>query len=144
MRKPSVPRVFIDANILFSAALSGDGRSAALFLLAERGCCRLVSSHYAIEEARRNLAGKNPVALKSLPSLLSHVHVCEDADEVRLKMAAATRLDPGDVPILGAAYGNADFLVTGDRKHFGFLMGEPLHGLRVIGLAELLDMLLPE
>jgi predicted nucleic acid-binding protein len=56
-------RIFLDANVLFSAARNPDGNCAALVRLAGRRRCALLSSRFAIEEARRNLALKSPQAL---------------------------------------------------------------------------------
>ena len=43
------------------------------------------------------------------------------------------RLDPKDQPILLAAiYGKADYLLTGDVRHFGHLYGKRIEGVRVL------------
>ena len=57
-------RVFLDANVLFAAAISPEGRSAALFVLAEHRACTLLTSAHAMTEARRNLEGRYPNALE--------------------------------------------------------------------------------
>ena len=51
-------RIFLDANVLFSASLRERSRQYAFFALARSGHCRLTSSAYALEEARRNVARK--------------------------------------------------------------------------------------
>ena len=44
-----------------------------------------------------------------------------------------------DAPILAAAWSaGAEALVTGDRRHFGYLMGRRVRGLWVVSLAEAL------
>jgi hypothetical protein len=48
-----VDRVFLDANVLFSAAYKDAAPLAALWQIPG---CRLLTSAYAVEEARRNLA----------------------------------------------------------------------------------------
>jgi len=53
-------RVFLDANILFSAAWKDDADAALLFELAEAGYCQLTTSRLAVEEASRNIAAKRP------------------------------------------------------------------------------------
>ena len=142
MGKTSPPAIFLDANIIFSAAYSSEGNAAALFALARKNMCRLVSSKYAIEEARRNLEYKKPDALKVFQTLLAQIDSCPEADAGRLEKASAIGLDTGDAPILAAALGNADFLVTGDRKHFGAWMGKPVHGIKILSLSDALDKLL--
>lgn len=47
--------LFLDANILFAATLSETGASRVLFLLAQKKKIKIVSSHYALEEAKRNI-----------------------------------------------------------------------------------------
>ena len=135
-----VLRLFLDANVIFSAALSNQSRAAVLFGLARAGACKLVSSGYAVEEARRNLKAKHPDALNRFAKVVDLIEVGAEADSRRLLQAAATGLDPGDVPILAAALGQADALVTGDRKHFGQFMGKKLLGLRILSLAEALAL----
>jgi predicted nucleic acid-binding protein len=137
------PVIFLDANILFSAAHSPEGRSAALFALARQRYCRLVTSRYALEEARRNLADKYPGALARLKALTNWIHLCAEADALRLEKARSVGLeDPMDVPILASALGHADFLVTGDLKHFGSWMNSNVQGVTVLGLAQTLALVL--
>ena len=134
------PRLFLDANVIFSAALSHQSRAAVLFALARAASCRLVSSGYALEEARRNILAKRPDALIRFTNGLPLIQVVSEADSKRLLQAAVTGLDHGDVPILAAALGRAEALVTGDRRHFGPFMGKKLLGLRILSLAEALSM----
>jgi predicted nucleic acid-binding protein len=56
-------RVFLDANILFTAAYSLDGLSAFLIELATAGRLTLLTSPLAVVEAERNLETKRPAAL---------------------------------------------------------------------------------
>lgn len=53
-------RVFLDANILFSAAY-GSPRITLLWERARGGHCRLLASSYVMEEARRNLSTPDQV-----------------------------------------------------------------------------------
>lgn len=54
--------LFLDANVLFTVAHNPGGKAYFLFAVATelRPPWRLLSSAYAIEEARRNLAAKSP------------------------------------------------------------------------------------
>ena len=58
-------RVYLDANVLFSAAKSDGAVRALLHLLRKRGhtCC---VDTYVVTEARRNLAAKGPQALQPI------------------------------------------------------------------------------
>ena len=142
MRKPAKAlRIFLDANVIFSASYSPDGRSAALFLLARKRLCRLVTSRLALEEAHRNLEQQRPEALKIFQRHLPWMIVVPEADSSRLEKVRSMGLDSGDVPILAAAINHCDLLVTGDIKHFGPWMGEVVQGLRVISLASAIELL---
>ncbi|MBI4313350.1 MAG: PIN domain-containing protein [Candidatus Omnitrophica bacterium] len=144
--KPSRPRFFLDANILFSAAYDAQSRSALLFDLAKAGRCTLATSSYAREEARRNLASKRPEALTVFEHRLQAVpHIQEPDPRVIQHLAARHMVPVEDAPILAAAIqAGVDALVTGDRTHFGHLMGRSVPGgsLYVLSLAEALRRVL--
>ena len=131
-------RVFLDANVLFAAAISVEGRSAALFLLAEHGACELVTSSYALTEARRNVETRYPKARKRLESLIRRVTIAPEASSSRVAWVQRQqeRVPEEDAPILAAAIdAGVDVFVTGDRKHFGHLFGRTVEGVRVLSLA---------
>ncbi len=133
-------RVFLDANVLFSAARNHGPMHALLVAILERGS----SSHadaYVVEEARRNLAAKHPDRLGALDTILANVQV---APSPTLGAApAGVVLDSKDVPVLLAAIAaRCDVLVTGDRTHFGPLFGTTVHGVQVLPPAELARVLL--
>ena len=134
-------RIFLDANVIFSASYSPEGRSAALFLLARKRSCRLVTSRLALEEAHRNLEQQRPEALKNFQKHLPWMMVVPEADQLRLDKVASIGLDSGDVPILAAAINHCDLLVTGDLKHFGPWMGKDVEGLQVRSLASVIELL---
>lgn len=50
-----VLRVFLDANVLFTAAHNPGGKAALVIDLARRGHWQVMPSAFAVEEARRNL-----------------------------------------------------------------------------------------
>jgi predicted nucleic acid-binding protein len=115
-------RLFLDANVIFSAAHNPKGNAAALFLLAEQGHCQLLSSRYAIEEARRNIELKYPGRLEELERLISFLSISAEASIGAVAAAGEHGLPPKDAPILAAAeQALCDLLVTGDRTHFGHL-----------------------
>jgi len=55
-------RVFLDANVLFTAAYRPEGLSALLVELGAAGRVTLLTSPLAIVEAERNLEAKRPAA----------------------------------------------------------------------------------
>lgn len=112
-------KLFLDANVLFSAALGG--RSFALVWRAARvGKVSLVTSVYCLTEAERNVRRKAPAAVDAFRSLREDVRVVEDAHDAP---ATEVGLPSKDVPVYAAAVETgADMLLTGDLKHFGPLM----------------------
>lgn len=129
-------RIFLDANILFSAALSGS--RLYTFLDGLRLHAVLMTNAYAAAESARNIAEKYPSRLAThdqLVVLLELVPVREYGLEVPLTEK--------DRPILcGAWDGNADFLLTGDKKDFGHLFGMMVRNVKVVSVQMLLAELL--
>ena len=58
MTKASGPKLFLDANVLFTAAHNRDGKAGAVIELGKQGRWRCFTSAYALEEAQRNLSVK--------------------------------------------------------------------------------------
>ena len=126
-------RVFLDANVLFSAAYRETGSVRVFFALADAHACTLVSSAYAVDEARRNILAKHPDRVGDLETLLGRVALCREPTAASLAWAAAHHLPPKDAPILAAAIeARCNLLVTGDRTHFGALFGRELRGTVVL------------
>jgi predicted nucleic acid-binding protein len=126
-------RFFLDSNVIFSAARSPDGRGRALFLLANRGMCDLVSSPHGIAEARRNIELNFPDHAGELEELVEQIDVVAEAAQEEVAWALVQSLPAGTAPILAAAVGaKVDFLVTGDRTLFGHLCGKTLRGVKVV------------
>ena len=67
-------RIFLDANVLFSAAKSDGAMRRLLGLLPASGHESWIDD-YVLEEARRNLAAKEPAALATLGILLPQLHI---------------------------------------------------------------------
>ena len=136
-------RLFLDANVLFSAVHDSGGRAAALFEFAGKGLCELIASPHAIEEARRNLELKHPDLLSVWTRLLRAVAVCQECSLDNAAWARTQGMPDKDGPILGAAVqAGVDLLVTGDRTHFGHLYGRTLRGTLVVAPAEALSRVL--
>lgn len=126
-------RLFLDANVLFSAAYRSDAGVARLWSV--KGCV-LVTSEYAIEEARRNLADRE--RLDRLGELLRSV---ERALAVSLapELRGQIELREKDWPILGGAIASgATHLITGDRRDFGPYMGAEVFGVLILTPGEYL------
>ena len=118
----STPRLFLDANVLFTAAHNPQGKAALLISLGQHRLVQLVTSAYAGEEARRNLARKFPQALAPFETMLAHVTIV--ADDITIACPAS--LAEKDHPIYCAAHAcRADVLLTGDLRDFGPFMNQP-------------------
>lgn len=120
-------RLFLDANVLFSAAYRTDSGARALWRLSE---VQRVTSEYAAEEARRNL--ETPARRRELDALLARVEVApNDVSDFAEGPAAPVRAK--DRPIVrAAARAGATHLITGDRRDFGAWFGKTLEGTRVL------------
>jgi len=123
-------RIFLDANILFSAAKSDGGvRSLLTRLLATPHECWV--DGYVAEEARRNILAKAPKSLPELDRLLAQLHVTLSVPDVR-RVKAFRGLAEKDQPVLAAAAAlGCEILVTGDRSHFGRFYGRSLAGVTI-------------
>lgn len=115
-------RLFLDANVLFTAAHNPDGKAALLFDAPSGKCWELMSSAFAIAEARRNIAAKYPACAARLESLIGTLtEVGQPAPGL-----AALDLPEKDRPIfLAAQAAQATHLLTGDKRHFGPHMNRP-------------------
>lgn len=122
-------RVFLDANVLLAAAWR---REAALRRLWEMGDAELLSSSYAVDEARRNL--ETPAQRGRLTRLLSQVRLVEPE---HFTLPRGVRLPEKDLPILLAAIdGGATHLLTGDWEHFGPYFRQQIAGVLILPPAE--------
>ncbi len=119
-------KLFLDANVLFSAAYRHDAPIRQLWRLYG---VRLLTSSYAAGEARRNLLeGRQR---EDLEELLASVSIAETSvDPGSHAVLETVRLPEKDMPILLAAVGaRATHLITGDLTHFG-----PYYGRRIMGV----------
>ena len=115
-------RIFLDANVLFTAAHNPDGKAASLFDALDLKRPELLSSAFAITEARRNIAAKYPQCVTRLELLLAGLAEVAQPAPVAIGIA----LPEKDRPIYLAALAcRATHLLTGDRQHFGPHMNRP-------------------
>ena len=112
-------RLFLDANVLFTAAHNPRGKAALTVELGKLEHWALATSLYASEEARRNLDRKFPQSLDSLDSLLREIPLVPHRSDLHFPPALARK----DRPIFQAAVAwDATHLLTGDLKDFGPFM----------------------
>ncbi len=120
-------KIFLDANILFSAS---DSRSATFRLLKMlKDEHETLTSPHAWEEAIRNLQAKRPHLLPGLDQMKSFVlitHAFILPDSLPIELAEK------DKPILAGAIGaKCTHLWTSDSRHFGHLYGTTIHGVLI-------------
>src|ERR1700726_1253335 len=117
-------RLFLDANVLFSAAYRSEAGLLRLWQLKDAVLC---TSHYASEEARINLI--DDVQRQRLAKVLERMEFC-DAPERELPHAIS--LPEKDIPIvLAAIEARATLLLTGDIRHFGPNFGKNIGGVLI-------------
>lgn len=134
-------RIFLDANILFSAAKADGAIRRLLHLLRSAGHECWVDG-YVLEEARRNLAAKASAGLPTLESLLPTLRISE-AHPADPGASLPARLVEKDRPVLAAAiHLRCEALVTGDRTHFGEFYGRMIGGVRIYSPRSLAEELL--
>ena len=123
-------RIFLDANVLFSAAKS-DGAVRQLCRQLRAAGHECWADDFVVTEARRNLAGQAPEAEAALDALLAHMHVAP-ACAPGPGPPEADWLPEKDRPVLVAAIRRkCEVLVTGDRTHFGKGYGKTFRGVTI-------------
>src|SRR5246127_3326642 len=124
-------RLFLDANVLFSAAYRSDAGLLQLWKLREVVLC---SSRYALEEARINLGDEGQRA-----RLVRLTEKVQFFDAAQREPPRGVALPEKDVPILLAAIeARATHLLTGDVRHFGSYFGKRIEGILVLPPGEYL------
>lgn len=135
-------RIFLDANILFSAVKSDGAVHAFVALLLEVGHECWVDG-YVVDEARRNIMAKAPGRLPHLDMLVSRVRMSAVAPAAA--RAEAHGLPEKDRLVLAAAVAlECDAVVTGDRTHFGKFYGRQVASVMIHSPRSLYDHLFPQ
>ena len=118
-------RLFLDANVLFSAAYRENAGLLQLWKLKQVELC---SSHYAVAEARVNLSETEQ--RERLTRLAEPLHFFEVGD---VNLPPEIDLPEKDAPIMMAAiHARATHLLTGDFRHFGRYFGKKIGGVSVV------------
>ena len=124
-------RLFLDANVLFSAAYRP---RAGLLQFWKLKTVTLCSSRYALEEARINLSeGAQKQRLDRLARTIQFF------DATSRRHPENLLLPEKDWPILLAALeSQATHLISGDFRHFGPYFGRTVEGILVMSPAQYL------
>ena len=115
--------VFLDSNVLFSAAYSGEkSTSYLLFKLQERELISIFISNLVVLETANNLRDKKPERLGLLKELMDRTTVLND---VIVDLPALNSLPTADRIILSTAVANGiRYFLTGNTKDFKDLYGK--------------------
>ena len=125
-------RLFLDANILFSAAYRHNVGLAQFWQLQDTILC---SSHYALQEAAINLS--EDAQRRRLEKLARRVRLFDAAPR---ELPSGLALPEKDVPILRAAIEvKATHLITGDVRHFGRYFFQQIEGILILSPADYLN-----
>lgn len=124
-------RVFLDANVLFSAAYSETSGLGRLWGLKS---VELLTSGYALDEALRNI--DTAERRGRLARLMIDVTVTPESADMPPECG---KLPDKDRPILSAAVAaEATHLLTGDVTHFGRFYGKTIAGVLILRPAQYL------
>ena len=134
-------RIFFDANVLFSAAITDGVIRRMVREVRERGH-ECWADGFVVGEARRNVLAKKPAAMGEFDRMLALIHLAGESTQV-IAPALASLLPGKDQPVLAAAMAcGCEMLVTGDLKHFGPLYGQTLGGVTIYSAQQLAAALL--
>lgn len=124
-------RVFLDANVLYAAAIEGVSRN--LWRLDD---VQLVTSRYVIKEVQDNLQRRQDAvaSLLRLEILTRHqIEIVEDEPLYPQLPEPWVLPDLADIPVLqGALHSGCEVLLTGDAECFGEYLGKTTSGLLVL------------
>lgn len=131
--------IMLDTNIIISAALFPNGRTAQAFMKALQPPYQPVVCDYVVDELHRKFRSKFPQRLTELEAFLFNallfiklVPTPEDVVDAEKKIR-----DPKDRPILRAALETGvDLFLTGDRDFLESSVTDP----RIISVPEFLGM----
>lgn len=132
-------RVFLDANILFSASNANSNIAKLIDIVWQTHTA--VTCDFAVEEAHRNIKLKRSAWEADFLTLKQRLEVVPT-----ITFELAVVIEAKDKPILCSAIDSScELLVTGDRRHFGHLYDQTFQATTVVspvGLA--LRILKPE
>jgi len=143
-----VVRVFLDSNVILSGLLSERGAPRILLDLLSLRLPFLIGStgRYNLIEIDRNLKNKMPGLLSLykayLPKLNLKIIPLPRPGDIR---DFSGQIAEKDIPVLiSAVRSKADFLVTGDKQHFGKMKELDKYPFQVVTPSEFIDSILPE
>ncbi|OGK26676.1 hypothetical protein A2954_01175 [Candidatus Roizmanbacteria bacterium RIFCSPLOWO2_01_FULL_37_12] len=135
------PRVFLDANIFFSA-FYGSANCERIIKAHQQKEISLVTSSLVIEESLRNIQEKIPSVASSFKDLLINNPPELLADPSEIDPRIELLVDKKDQPIFTSAIlGKVKYFITGNTKDFKAKELEKATGIKVLTPKQLVDLL---
>jgi len=128
-------RVFLDANVLFSAS----NPESIMGRLIKQAALRLtlMTNTFVETEARRNLTLKRPQWISEFEQILEKTEQVADT-----MFDLPVSLNQKDQPVLCSAIrSNCKYLVTGDKRDFGPLYDQTVEGVIIISPVQFAQIL---
>lgn len=126
-------RVFLDANVLFSAPYRENSGLLRLWEISET---EIVTSLYAWNEAQRNTQSDEQLVRLNRLRLSVEIPIWVQDD-----LPAGVSIIEKDLPILlDAINSRSTHLLTGDKQHFGHLYGQRVRGVLILAPADYLAL----
>lgn len=115
-------KIFLDANVLFTAIHNPKGKSAFIIKLCKENKFEIISCGFAIEEAVHNLKLKYPETEKHIQKIVSQIKIVPTV----LSDNCPINIPKKDIPIfMSALNAKSTHLITGDIRDFGKFMNNP-------------------
>ena len=133
-------KVFLDSNVIFSAAYSGKekSRSYLFFELQTLNIIKIYISNLVKFESIHNIKIKKPEKLDFLNELLNKADTIEDVD---VYYEFAKNLPENDRIILSSAvYHDIDFFITGNTKDFLTFYNKKLKNTLILTPKDFLEL----
>lgn len=97
----------------------------------------LITSHYAYDEAERNLSAKRPQWVENFYDFTAGMQRAGGH-----KLDIAISLNEKDKPILASAIlEKCDYLLTGDKRDFGHLYNQTVSGVTIVDFILLMTLI---
>lgn len=149
MKRPmanKIFRVFLDSNVILSGLISDKGAPRIILDILSLKLPFFVgmTGEYNLMEIERNVAKKIPKALSLYKEYLSKLNLkivpLPSKEEVTKFCSHSVAKD---MPVLVSAInGQADFLITGDKKHFGNLPNKATYPFEIMSPSDFLKTII--
>ena len=137
-------KIFLDSNVILSGFIFDKAAPRLILDLLCHDLTFLVGAtgQYNLEEIERTIRRKLPAVVPVFRESMSRMKIQIVPMPVRGELDRYRgAIDDADLPVLvSAIQSNADYLVTGDRKHFSGLRGRNDIPVKICTPAEFIDV----